>query len=77
MVLSKRTGKRYYVEPIVTSKFPVWGSINPATGNLTHKKGDENTLVVFLKKKVLSLKRMVLVKLLNLSEMLVLIMQLE
>lgn len=40
MVYSQRTGKTYYVEPIVTSHTPQWGSIDPATGNLMHKKGD-------------------------------------
>lgn len=40
IVTSKRTGKTYFVEPIVNGKTPEWGSIDPATGNLTHKKGD-------------------------------------
>lgn len=40
IVYSERTGKTYYVEPIITSHTPVWGSIDPATGNLMHKKGD-------------------------------------
>lgn len=40
IVKSVRTGKTYYVEPIITEKTPVWGSIDPATGNLMHKKGD-------------------------------------
>lgn len=40
MVSSYRTGAVYYVEPIITSHTPEWGSIDPATGNLMHKKGD-------------------------------------
>lgn len=40
MVQSKRTGKTYYVEPIVNGKTPEWGSVDPATGKLMHKKGD-------------------------------------
>jgi hypothetical protein len=40
IVYSKRTGKQYFVEPIVTQHTPEWGSIDPATGNLMHKKGD-------------------------------------
>jgi hypothetical protein len=39
-VYSTRTGKTYYVEPIITKNTPVWGSIDPATGKLMHKKGD-------------------------------------
>lgn len=40
IVYSSRTGRRYFVEPIVTSHTPKFGSIDPATGNLMHKKGD-------------------------------------
>lgn len=40
IVYSQRTGKTYYVEPIITQHTPAWGSIDPATGNLMHKKGD-------------------------------------
>lgn len=40
IVRSGRTGKAYYVEPIVTEKTPAWGSVDPATGHLMHKKGD-------------------------------------
>lgn len=40
IVTSQRTGKTYFVEPIIGSKTPSWGSIDPATGNLMHKKGD-------------------------------------
>ena len=40
IVYSQRTGKSYFVEPIVNGHTPEWGSIDPATGNLTHKKGD-------------------------------------
>lgn len=37
---SMRTGKTYYVEPILGAHTPEWGSIDPATGKLMHKKGD-------------------------------------
>jgi hypothetical protein len=40
IVVSQRTGKTYYVEPIMGAHTPEWGSIDPATGNLMHKKGD-------------------------------------
>lgn len=40
IVYSQRTGKTYFVEPIVGKHTPEWGSIDPATGNLMHKKGD-------------------------------------
>jgi len=40
IVYSQRTGKTYFVEPIQTSHTPAWGSVDPATGNLMHKKGD-------------------------------------
>lgn len=36
---SKRTGRTYFVEPIITEHTPQWGSIDPATGNLMNKKG--------------------------------------
>lgn len=40
IVTSQRTGRVYYVEPIITEQTPKWGSVDPATGNLMHKKGD-------------------------------------
>jgi hypothetical protein len=40
IVKSERTGKTYAVEPIEGAHTPKWGSIDPATGNLMHKKGD-------------------------------------
>lgn len=40
IVTSKRTGRKYFVEPIETAHTPKWGSIDPATGELMHKKGD-------------------------------------
>jgi hypothetical protein len=40
VVYSQRTGRRYYVEPIETQHTPKWGSVDPATGELMHKKGD-------------------------------------
>lgn len=38
--VSKRTGAKYYVEVIMTEHTRAWGSIDPATGDLMHKKGD-------------------------------------
>ena len=40
IVSSNRTGKTYAVEPIGMFKTN-WGSIDPATGNLTNKKGHD------------------------------------
>jgi hypothetical protein len=40
IVVSQRTGRKYFVEPIIGAKTPEWGSVDPATGNLMHKKGD-------------------------------------
>jgi hypothetical protein len=40
IVTSQRTGRTYFVEPIIGAKTPVWGSVDPATGKLMHKKGD-------------------------------------
>ena len=40
IVVSQRTGRTYYVEPIETAHTPKWGSVDPATGELMHKKGD-------------------------------------
>jgi hypothetical protein len=40
LVYSTRTGKTYAVEPIEGAHTPKWGSIDPATGDLMHKKGD-------------------------------------
>ena len=40
IVYSQRTGRSYFVEPIEGAHTPKWGSIDPATGNLMHKKGD-------------------------------------
>ena len=39
MVKSLRTGKTYYVEPIGSTRAADWGSYNPGTGNIEHKKG--------------------------------------
>lgn len=39
MVYSPRTGRQYFVEPIGTVKTN-WGSIDPASGEMMHKKGD-------------------------------------
>lgn len=38
--ISERTGKTYFVEPILGAHTPKWGSVDPATGKLMHKKGD-------------------------------------
>jgi hypothetical protein len=40
IVYSSRTGKTYFVEPIQGAHTPEWGSVDPATGKLMHKKGD-------------------------------------
>jgi len=40
IVASIRTGAKYYVEVIAGAHTPEWGSIDPASGNLMHKKGD-------------------------------------
>lgn len=40
IVTSHRTGRTYAVEPIIGKHTPKWGSLDPATGNLMHKKGD-------------------------------------
>ena len=40
IVYSQRTGRSYFVEPIETAHTPKWGSVDPATGQLMHKKGD-------------------------------------
>ena len=37
---SFRTGRIYYVEPIFAGNRVEWGSIDPASGKLMHKKGD-------------------------------------
>lgn len=40
MVISNVTGVRYCVEPIGDGRGGDWGSYNPGTGNIEHKKGD-------------------------------------
>ncbi len=43
IVTSQRTGKQYYVEPVMGRSTPRdgnWGSINPGSDELMHKKGD-------------------------------------
>ncbi len=39
IVKSFTTGKEYYVEPIGDGRVGEWGSYNPGTGNIEHKKG--------------------------------------
>lgn len=40
IVYSIRTGRSYYVEPIGDGRGGDWGSENPATKQIEHKKGD-------------------------------------
>lgn len=40
IVVSQRTGRKYFIEPILTDRPMEFGSIDPATGKLMHKKGD-------------------------------------
>jgi hypothetical protein len=39
IVTSLKTGKKYFVEPIGSSRMADWGSYNPSTGNVENKKG--------------------------------------
>lgn len=39
IVKSYITGKEYFVEPIGDGRMADWGSYNPSTGNIEHKKG--------------------------------------
>lgn len=39
IVKSLKTGVTYYVEPIGNGRAADWGSYNPGTGNIEHKKG--------------------------------------
>lgn len=39
MVVSFRTGKKYYIEPITPRERVEWGSIDPVTKKLVNKKG--------------------------------------
>lgn len=39
IVISGRTGRTYYVEPIGKDRPADWGSVNPATGDMMVKKG--------------------------------------
>lgn len=43
IVISKRTGKKYYVEPIGSGRSAEWGDINPATKKLEKGYGDKYT----------------------------------
>lgn len=40
VVTSTVTGVSYFVEPIGNGRGGDWGSYNPASGNIEHKKGD-------------------------------------
>jgi len=39
MIVSYRTGVKYYIEPIGSDRPADWGSYNPGTGNMENKKG--------------------------------------
>jgi len=39
IVKSLITGKEYYIEPIGNGRSTGWGSYNPSTGKIEHKKG--------------------------------------
>lgn len=39
VVISKRTGRKYFIEPIGDRRMADWGSYNPSTGNIENKKG--------------------------------------
>lgn len=39
MVVSYKTGVKYYIEPIGDGRPADWGSYNPSTGNIENKKG--------------------------------------
>jgi hypothetical protein len=39
VIVSFRTGKRYFVEPIGPDRAADWGSYNPSTGKIENKKG--------------------------------------
>jgi len=39
IVISIRTGRKYYVEVIGDLRMADWGSYNPSTGNIENKKG--------------------------------------
>lgn len=39
IVISNRTGRKYYIEPIGDGRAADWGSYNPSTGNIENKKG--------------------------------------
>jgi hypothetical protein len=39
IVVSYRTGKKYFIETIGNDRMADWGSYNPSTGNIENKKG--------------------------------------
>jgi hypothetical protein len=39
IVISFRTGRKYYIETIGNGRMADWGSYNPSTGNIENKKG--------------------------------------
>lgn len=40
IVTSIRTGRKYFIECLGEDRPADWGSYNPASGNIEHKKGD-------------------------------------
>jgi hypothetical protein len=42
IVVSYRTGKKYFVEPIETEHTPHWGNLNPATGKVEGNYGSKH-----------------------------------
>ncbi|WP_157603442.1 hypothetical protein [Spirosoma telluris] len=54
-VTSSVTGVGYFVEPIGNGRGGDWGSYNPSTGNIEHKKGDgKNTGSVMLTESIIT-----------------------
>lgn len=39
LIKSLKTNKTYYIEPIGDKRSADWGSYNPSTGDIEHKKG--------------------------------------
>lgn len=39
IVVSMRTGRKYFIEPIGDGRMADWGSYNPSTGDIENKKG--------------------------------------
>ena len=41
IVISQRTGRTYFVEPMETEHTPQWGDVNPATGKVEGHYGEK------------------------------------